>query len=328
MKAVVIKEYGGPEVLEVREVPEPVPEPGELLVRVRAAGLNRGELLQRMGVYPQPGPRFDDEVPGLEFTGEVAAVTEGAEGFAEGDRVMGIVTGRGQAEYVTTHASLAVKVPEELSWTEAAAVPESFITANDGLEQCRCSEGETVLVHAVGSGVGLAAVQVARLHGAHTVLATARSADKLERAAEFDLDGAINTEEEDFAERVAELTGKRGADVIVDLVGAAFLAGNVKAAAPKGRIVTIGLLGGVKAELNLAVAVAKRLELRGTVLRSRSLEEKAHATRSFAERVLPALAAGKVVPVIDSVYPIEEVAEAHQRMEANANFGKIVLEIG
>lgn len=328
MKAVVIKEYGGPEVLEVAESTEPVPEPGQVLVRVRAAGLNRADLLQRSGLYPQPGPQQADEVPGLEFAGEVVALADGVEGLAEGDRVMGILAGRGHAEYVTTQASLTVKVPAELSWTQAAAVPEAFITANDGLEQCRTADGETVLVHAVGSGVGLAAVQVARLYGAHAVFGTARSADKLERASQFDLDAAINTQEEDFAERVAELTAKEGADVILDLVGASFLGQNIRAAAVKGRIVTIGLVGGLKAELNLGPVVAKRLELRGTVLRSRSLEEKTAATRSFATRVLPALESGQVVPVVDSVYPMAEVSEAHERMEANANFGKIILDMG
>ncbi len=328
MKAVVIREYGGPEVLELREVAEPVPGPGQLLVRVRAAGINRADILQRQGLYPQPGPKQDDEVPGLEFAGEVAAVAAGVDGFVEGERVMGILAGRGQAEYLTTEASATVKVPPGLSWTEAAAVPEAFITANDGLEQCRTAEGDTVLVHAVGSGVGLAAVQVARLWGAHTVIGTARSADKLERAGQFELDAVINSQEDDFAERVAEITGKEGTDVIIDLVGAAFLAGNLKAAAHKGRIVTIGLVGGLKAEINLGLAVAKRLELRGTVLRSRSVEEKAAATRSFAERVLPALESGEVVPVVDSIYGAAEVGEAHERMEANANFGKIVLDMG
>jgi putative PIG3 family NAD(P)H quinone oxidoreductase len=328
VKAVVIKEYGGPEVLKVAESPMPEAGPGEILVKVRAAGLNRADLLQRSGLYPQPGPKHDDEIPGLEFAGEVAALGQGTEGFVAGDRVMGILAGRGHAEYLTTHASLAVKVPTNLSWTQAAAVPEAFITANDGLEQCRTAEGETVLVHAVGSGVGLAAVQVARLYGAHTVIGTARSADKLERADQFKLDATINSQQEDFAERVAELTAQKGADVILDLVGATFLEQNIKAAALKGRIVTIGLVGGLRAELNLGLLLAKRLELRGTVLRSRSLAEKAAATRSFSHRVLAALASGQVVPVIDSVYPMGEVSEAHKRMEANANFGKIVLEMG
>jgi putative PIG3 family NAD(P)H quinone oxidoreductase len=314
MKAIVIPKFGGADVLELREVPEPACGPEDLLVAVRATALNRADLLQRLGLYPQPGPKPEHDIPGLEFAGEVACVGARVDGFAIGDRVMGILSGASYAEKVVTHHRLAVHIPKGLSWQEAAAIPEAFITAHDALSQCGLGCGESVLVHAVGSGVGAAAVQVAGVMGATPILGTAGSADKLAAAKKLGLDVGIDYKGEDFVDATKRATGGRGADVIVDFIAAAYLERNVRALATCGRMVVIGLLGGLRAE-------------RGTVLRARALEEKAAATRVFEKAVLPHIASGRIRPVVDSVYPLARAADAHRYMESNANFGKIVLEV-
>jgi len=325
MKAVVITRPGGPEVLEYREVPDPVAGPEDLLVRVRATALNRADLLQRMGGYPQPGPKPPFEIPGLEYAGEVIAVGERVEGFAVGDRVMGLLAGGGYAELVATHYRLAVKVPDVLSWEEAGATPEVFITAHDALLQCGLAAGERVLVHAAGSGVGVAATQVAKVMGASLVAGTAGSAEKLARAAELGLDLGINYREQDFAEEVLRATDGKGVDVILDVIGAEYWERNLRALAVKGRMVVVGLMGGTGASTNLGVLLQKRLQVRGTTLRARPMEEKAAATRAFEKSVLPHIASGRVKVVIDRVYALRDAAEAHAYMATNANFGKIVL---
>lgn len=327
MKAVVIEQYGGPEVLRLREVPDPAVGPEDLLVRVRATALNRADLLQRRGLYPPPGRKPDFEIPGLEFAGEIEARGAEVHGFAEGDRVMGLLAGGGYAEKIVVHQRLASPIPEGLSFEEAAAIPEAFITAHDALAQCQTGCGETVLVHAVGSGVGTAAVQVAKAMGASLVLGTAGSADKLARARDLGLDVGIDYKTQDFAARVAEATGGRGVDVAIDFVGAAYLEKNVAALAEKGRMVVVGLMGGFSAELPLGPLLQKRLTIRGTLLRSRPLEEKAFATRAFEKAVLSHLAAGRIRAVVDRVFPLAEAGEAHRWMESNANFGKIVLAV-
>jgi putative PIG3 family NAD(P)H quinone oxidoreductase len=325
MKAVVITRPGGPEVLEYREVPDPVAGPEDLLVRVRATALNRADLLQRMGGYPQPGPKPAFEIPGLEYAGEVIAVGERVEGFAVGDRVMGLLAGGGYAELVATHYRLAVKVPDVLSWEEAGATPEVFITAHDALLQCGLAAGERVLIHAAGSGVGVAATQIARVMGASLVAGTAGSAEKLARAAELGLDLGINYREQDFAEEVLRATDGKGVDVILDVIGAEYWERNLRALAVKGRMVVVGLMGGTGASTNLGVLLQKRLQVRGTTLRARPMEEKATATRAFEKSVLPHIASGRVKVVIDRVYALRDAAEAHAYMATNANFGKIVL---
>ena len=325
MKAVVITRPGGPEVLEYREVPDPVAGPEDLLVRVRATALNRADLLQRMGGYPQPGPKPAFEIPGLEYAGEVIAVGERVEGFAVGDRVMGLLAGGGYAELVATHYRLAVKVPDVLSWEEAGATPEVFITAHDALLQCGLAAGERVLIHAAGSGVGVAATQIAKVMGASLVAGTAGSAEKLARAAELGLDLGINYREQDFAEEVLRATDGKGVDVILDVIGAEYWERNLRALAVKGRMVVVGLMGGTGANTNLGVLLQKRLQVRGTTLRARPVEEKATATRAFEKSVLPHIASGRVKVVIDRVYALRDAAEAHAYMATNANFGKIVL---
>jgi len=327
MKAIVIREFGGPEVLELRDIPEPECGPEDLLVAVRAAALNRADLLQRMGLYPPPEPKPAFDVPGLEYAGEVLRAGARVVGFKPGDRVMGILGSGGYAERIVTHHRLAVRVPDALSWREAAAVPEAFITAHDALLQCGLQAGEAVLVHAVGSGVGVAAVQVAAVMGATPILGTAGAADKLARAREHGLEIGIDYRSDDFVAATKSATGGRGADVIVDFIAAAYLDRNLQALATSGRMIVIGLLGGLAAELNLAMLLSKRATIRGTLLRSRSLEEKAAATRAFERSVVPHLASGRIRAVVDSVYTLDKVADAHRYMASNANFGKIVLEL-
>jgi NADPH:quinone reductase len=327
MKAIVIPKFGGAEVLELREVPEPECGPEDLLVAVRATALNRADLLQRLGRYPQPGPKLAHDIPGLEFAGEVVRTGSRVEGFAVGDRVMGILSGASYAEKIVTHHRLAVRIPASLSWQEAAAIPEAFITAHDALAQCGLTCGESVLVHAVGSGVGAAAVQVAGILGATPIIGTAGSADKIAAARKLGLDVGIDYKNENFVDATKRATDGRGVDVIVDFIAAAYLERNVCALATCGRMIVIGLLGGLRAELDLGMLLAKRASIRGTVLRARSLEEKAAATRAFEKAVLPHIASGRIRPAVDSVYPLARAGDAHRYMESNANFGKIVLEV-
>ncbi len=327
MKAIVITHPGGPDVLELHDIPEPLAGPDDLLVRVRATALNRADMLQRTGTYPQPGRKPAFEVPGLEFAGEVLSAGERVDGFAVGDRVMGLLPGQGYAELVTVPARLAMKVPENLSWAEAGATPEVYITAHDALRQCALESGESVLIHAAGSGVGVAAIQIARVLGATPVMGTAGSAGKLARAAELGMEAGINYREQDFAEEVLRITGGRGADVVLDVIGASYWERNLKSLALKGRMVLVGSMGGGAAPANLGMLLAKRLQVRGTTLRSRTLEEKALATRAFEKSIVPHLASGRVRVVVDRVFPLAEAAAAHAYMESNANFGKIVLEV-
>ena len=327
MKAIVIREYGDPEVLELREVPDPPFGPEDLLVRVRATALNRADLLERRGLYPPPPPHSDIEIPGLEFAGEVIAAGERVADYAEGDRVMGITAAGGYAEKITTNHRLVARVPDALDWREAAALPEAFVTAADALDQCGLAAGDSLLVHAVGSGVGSAVVQVARAWGARPIVGTARTAGKLERANALGLDVGVDVSEKDFVEAVAEATGGRGADVVVDFVGAAYLDANLQALAIGGRLIVVGMLGGISAELNLATMLAKRARVIGTTLRARPLEDKARAVRVFERRVLPFVAGGAVRPIVDKVFALADAAAAHRYMESNANFGKIVLEL-
>jgi NADPH2:quinone reductase len=324
MRAIRIVEAGGPEVLQMGEIPRPEPGPAEVLVRVCAAGVNRAEILQRRGLYPAP-PGWPDDVPGLEFAGEVEAVGDRVSAWKPGDRAMGLVGGGGYAEFVVVHEREAVPVPESLSWEEAAAVPEVFVTAHDALfTRGRLRMGEAVLIHAVGSGVGTAAVQLARVVGAN-VLGTSRTGWKLERAQELGLEVPIPAGGHEFADDVLDATGGTGADVILDLVGAGYLPRNLKCVALLGRIVVVGLTGGAFAEIDLGILLRKRVTIVGTSLRSRPLEEKIAAVQAFAREALPLLRDGRIRPVLDETFPMADAAGAHRRMEADANFGKIVL---
>jgi NADPH:quinone reductase len=325
MKAVYITEFGGTENLEIRELADPPkPRGSEVLIRVRAAGLNRADLMQLRGSYPPPAG-YSPNIPGLEFAGEVIETGETAK-FRLGDRVFGITAGEAQAELLLSDERVLAKIPENLSFNEAAAIPEVFITAHDAVfTQARLIRGETLLVHAVASGVGLAALQMAKAKGA-TVIGTSRTADKLQRCKQFGLDHAIATTEPKFAGEVMGSTGGRGADVILDLVGGPYFPENLAAAATKGRIMLVGLTGGRNSEFSLGVALFKRLRIIGTVLRGRTIEEKSEATRAFDKEVVPLLADGRAKPNLDRVFPADEVREAYEYLGSNKSFGKVVLE--
>ena len=325
MRAAVVTEPGGPEVFEIRELEDPRPGPEEALVAVRATALNRADLMQRRGGYPAPPGTLDD-VPGLEMAGEVAAVGERVTQWRAGDRVMALLGGGGYGSRVAAHERMLMAIPPDLEFEQAASIPEVFLTAFDAMVlQCELQPGESVLIHAVGSGVGTAAVQMASVAGCRS-FGTASSEEKLRRAAELGLDVGINYGEQDFEEVVAEQTDGRGVDVILDVVGAPYWDRNLASLAVKGRMVIVGTMGGARVEqMNIGALMGKRLRVHGTVLRSRPLEEKAQLTQQFVQRLLPLFASGRLAPVVDRVFPLEEVAEAHRYMESNANFGKIVL---
>ncbi len=328
MRAVIITRPGGPEVLELRTVPAPAPGVQEVLVRVYATALNRADLLQRQGKYPAP-PGSPQDIPGMEIAGEVVALGRDAGRWPVGARVFGIVGGGAYAELVATHEDTLARIPDALSWTDAAAIPEAFITAHDALvTQGAMRSGDTVLIHAVASGVGLAGVQLARAWGA-TAFGTTRSEDKLSRALALGLaDGIVLTAGLDaLEEAVTRWTKGHGMDVTLELVGGPYLVASLKAAAHKGRIIVVGTMGGAAADIPLGVLMRKRLMMRGTMLRSRSTAEKIDATARFAREVVPLFAVSKLHPIIDCVLPLERVAEAHRLMESNRTFGKIVMEL-
>ena len=324
MIAIVIAEPGGPEVLRLEERPDPPLRPGHLLVRVAATSVNRADLLQRQGHYPAP-PGFPADIPGLEYAGTVAAVGEGGRDWSVGDRVMGLVGGGGYAELVVVPADQAIAVPAGLTLDDAAAVPEVFITAHDALSaRLGVEAGETLLIHAVGSGVGTAALQIARAWGC-TVIGTSRSAWKLERARELGLDVGIDASTGDWSREVQDATDGRGVHAVLDLVGGAYLRGNLRSLAPLGRQVVVGLTAGRTAEIDLGAVLSKRLTFVGTALRTRTPAEKADAAASFEREVAPLLESGTVRPVIHDRIPMPEAARAHELVESNRTFGTVVL---
>lgn len=325
MKAVVIARAGGPEVLEIRKREAPEPGPGQIRVRVHTSALNRADLLQRRGGYAAP-PGAPEDISGLEYAGEVDALGPGAGLWAAGSRVMGIVGGGGHAEYVCVHEREAMRVPHNLSWEEAGAVPEAFMTAYDAMfRQLDVQMGDRLLIHAVGSGVGTAAVQLARAASVKT-LGTSRTEAKLRRALEIGLDVAIDSSAEgSWRNRVESATEGEGVSAILDLVGGAFLEDNLRVLAPRGRAIVVGTVAGSSARLDLGLLLRKRLTLLGTVLRSRPVEEKIALARDFSDSVLPLFASGRVRAIVDRTYSFEEIRTAHAQMEANDSFGKIVL---
>ncbi|MDH5196936.1 MAG: NAD(P)H-quinone oxidoreductase [Gemmatimonadota bacterium] len=325
MRAVVITHPGGPEVLAVREVPVPEPHAGEIRVRVRAFGINRADLLQRRGRYPAPDG-VPPDIPGLEFAGLVDARGSGDTVFDIGARVMGIAGGGTYADYVVIPASHTVAIPDNMTDADAAAIPEVFVTAHDALRRADLRSGEWLLIHAVGSGVGLAALQLATAIGAR-VIGTSRTADKLERARALGLDVAIHASTDDLGSIVRAATDGVGANVVLDLVGGAQLPRTLDVMAEQGRLILVGLTAGISAEVDLALVLQRRLRIEGTVLRSRSTQEKARAVAAFAADVLPLLADGTIRPVVHAVLPFVEVAEAHRLMEFNLTFGKVVVEV-
>ncbi|HXQ72887.1 MAG TPA: NAD(P)H-quinone oxidoreductase [Pyrinomonadaceae bacterium] len=328
MKAVVITRFGGPEVLEIQDVPKPQPGPEQVLIRVHGTALNRADLLQRLGRYAAP-PGVPQNIPGLEFAGEVAELGTNAQRWHEGDRVMGIVAGGAHAEFVTTHQNALAAVPPNVEWSGAGGVPEVFITAHDALRQASFKAGENVLIHAVGSGVGLAATQLVKALGGRA-FGTSRTPDKIERAKVFSLESGFVVPEPDALSGLSafakQVTGG-GFDVVLDLNGGPYFAASLEAVAMKGRIILIGGVAGGKAEVDLYNILGKRLHVIGTVLRARSLEEKIAVTAAFAREVGPLFAEGTIAPVIDSIFPLDRIQDAHRRLESNETFGKVVLTI-
>ena len=329
MRAVVITSHGGVDGIGVMEVESPpAPVADRVRVRVHAAGLNRADILQRRGSYPAP-LGYPQNIPGLEFAGEVDAIGDAVRAWKIGDRVFGITAGGAQAELVVVPESNLARVPAQLSWDDAGAMPEVFITAHDALfTRAGLQMGERVLVHAVASGVGTAAVQLAHATGA-TVYGTSRSVDKLNRMRELKLgmdeSVAVGDAPAKFVEAVQKWTNGAGVDVILDLVGGSYFPPSLEALSIRGRIISVGTTAGAKSEIDLGLLKQKRAAIIGTMLRTRSIEEKAEAIRRFAAAVLPLVSRGRIRPVIDRVYPVNQVRDAHERLESNPSFGKIVL---
>ncbi len=324
MKAVLVGDDAD-RTLALGEAPTPEVGAEHVLVKVRATAVNRADLLQRRGLYPPPPGESD--VLGLEAAGTVAEIGRDVSGWRVGDRVMALLGGGGYAEFVAVHQEMLLAIPPHLGFEEAAAIPEAFYTAFVNLVlEAGLAKGEHVLIHAGGSGVGTAAIQLARELKTR-VFITAGSDDKIRRCVELGAEAGIDYKTEDFAARIAELTGGAGIDVALDAVGASYLAQHLRILRIRGRLVLIGLMGGTHAEIDLAAVVRKRLRIIGSVLRSRSLEEKIAITGAFKGQVMPLLVAQAVKPIVDSVYPVADVARAHEHVAANRNFGKVVLAV-
>jgi putative PIG3 family NAD(P)H quinone oxidoreductase len=325
MKAILIDAPGDESVLRLGDAPAPALEPGGLRLRVAASAVNRADLLQRQGLYPPPPGA--SEILGLECAGEVIEVAEGVEGWKPGDRAMALLAGGGYAEEVAVHAGSALPVPDSLSLEEAAAVPEVFLTVFLNVFQLAAlPEGGSVLVHGGGSGIGTAALQLVKAAGG-TIVVTAGSEAKCARCRELGADAAVNYREDDFVEAARQATAGRGVDVLLDSIGAPYLERNLRSLAVGGRLVLIGLMGGAKAEIGLGQLLMRRLQLIGSTLRARPVEEKAAIVSAFQARFAAALEKGEIRPVVDRVLPLERVAEAHRVMKASEHFGKIVLRV-
>ncbi len=325
MKAVVVVRPGGPEQLELHEVPDPQPGPGEVVIAIEATALNRADIGQREGNYPPPpgAPPY----PGLECAGVIARVGEGVTRWRPGQRVMALLGGGGYAEQVVVPQETVMEVPDSLSLREAAAIPEAWLTAySNMIEIGRLAAGERVLIHAGASGVGTAAIQLAKRRGAF-VFSTA-SAGKVAQVERLGADVVIDYGRYNFAERIAELTGGAGVDLIVDFIGAAYWHDNLRALAPWGRLVLVGLLGGAKTDVNLGLFLAKKLTVSGSTLRDRTVEQKGRLVEAFTREVLPGFADGTFAPVIDPrSFTLEQIADAHRYMESNQNVGKVIVTV-
>ena len=325
MRAVVLRQHGGPEVLTVSESAEPVAGPEEVLVRVHATALNRADLLQRMGLYPNPFPD-GDEIPGLEFAGTVESCGPRVTAWKPGDTVMGIVSGGAYAEKLAVHERQAMATPPGMSLTDAAAIPEVFITAWDALVvQGGLTSGRWAMVHAGASGVGTAAIQICRAIGARVIVTC--SAGKVEACRDLGADLVVDYGSQDFVEESARATGGAGVDVILDVIGGEYVARNIVSLAVKGRIIQVGVMDSKPQVLNVGALLGKRASITGTVLRARPTEEKIAISRRFAAEMLPLFGTGQMRPVVDSVYAIDDIREAHERMATNANVGKIVVTL-
>jgi len=326
MTAIAISEPGGPMVLKPEKRPLPEPKPGEILIKVRAAGVNRPDVLQRQGAYPPPPGASD--LPGLEAAGEVAALGEGVKRWKLGDAVTALTPGGGYAEFCLVNETNALPIPHGLTFTEAAAVPETFFTVwHNVFERGGLKPKETFLVHGGSSGIGTAAIQLASAFGAY-VIATAGSSEKCDACLKLGADRAINYREEDFVRVVKDSTDGKGADVILDMVGGDYIGRNYDAAAVDGRIVQIAFLQGAKATADFSKLMMKRLTHTGSTLRPRTVEFKAGIAAELEKRVWPLLAERKITPVMDMIFPLKEAWRAHERMEEGEHIGKIVLDVG
>ncbi len=325
MTAIAISKPGGPEVLVPEQRPVPKPGPNEVLVKVAAAGVNRPDVLQRLGLYPVPPGASD--LPGLEISGEVVALGEGVTKRKIGDKVMSLVAGGGYAEYCITHETHAMSVPKGLSMTDAGAIAETLMTVwHNVFERGGLKPGETLLIHGGSSGIGTMAIQMAKAHGAK-VFVTVGGQDKVDACLKLGADAAINYKTEDFVARTKDLTGGKGVDVILDMVGGDYIDRNYEAAAIEGRIVQIAFLGGSKATPNFAKLMMKRLHHTGSTLRPRSVADKAAMVAAIEAKVMPWLNDGRVKPLMDSTFPLKDASKAHARMESSQHIGKIVLVV-
>lgn len=326
MKAVLLDGFGGPEVLKIADTQIPTPSAGQVLIKVVATSVNRPDIVQREGHYPPP--KGDSEIPGLEVAGIIEETGEGVTSYKSGDRVMSLVGGGGYAQYAVAWADHLIPIPESMSFESAACVCETYITAFLNIFMIGgFKDGQAVLVHGGGGGVNTAAIQLCRKLAPNCQVMVTASAGKIERVKELGADLVINYQEEDFAEAVRAFTGKKGADVILDHIGANYLALNMKALAVGGTLVIIGVMSGAKAELNLALMMVKRQRIIGSVLRSRPVQEKQEIVAQFTSTVMPGFTDGSIAPVIYRTYPLDDVAEAHRTMEHSKHFGKIVLRL-
>ncbi len=326
MRAVVLTSYGDPDVLTLTEVPAPEPGPEEVLVDVVATALNRADLLQRRGHYPEPGPKREHEVPGMELSGRVAGLGSRVSGWQVGDEVMAIVSGGSYAEQITVPERQLLRVPANVALADAAALPEVGITAHDALVvQGGLTAGRWALVHAGASGVGTMAVQIAAAFGARVVATT--SAAKVEAVRALGADVVVDYGADDFVDACREATAGAGVDVVLDVVGGDYLNRNLRCIRVGGTIVQVGVMGGGRTEVDLGLMLPKRAHLVGTVLRGRPTDQKIAATQRFGAEVLPLVADGRVVPVIDRRFALAGIADAHRYLETNASIGKVVIDV-
>lgn len=326
MRAVVITEFGEPEVLKVEQVEAPQAQRGEVRIRVKATSVNRADVVQRQGNYPAP-PDCPQNIPGLEFAGEIDSVGDGVFDWKVGDRVFGLCGGGAYAEYVVVHGRTVARIPDNLSFAEAAAIPEVFLTAFDALvSQMKLVSGDNVLISAVGSGVGTAAVQIVKAFGARSI-GTSRSEGKLSDAKDLGLDDGILVKDAQFAKEVLQLTGGKGVDLVLELTGGAYVEEDLACLASQGRLIVVGLVAGAKANVNLGKILSNRLEIKGTTMRRRPLEEKIQVNNVFVSQVLPLFKNGRLKPIVAKVFPLEEAASAHRFMQEDKNFGKVVLTL-
>ncbi len=324
MKAVLLKDFGDADQLYIGDIPQPVAGPGEVLIKVAATSVNRPDIVQRQGNYPPP--KGDSEVLGLEVAGVVESVGENVIGFSTGDRVFALVGGGGYAEYVVAHAGHVMKIPDNLGFEQAACICETYITAYlNTLVLGAPVSGDTVLLHGGGGGVNTAALQLCNtlLPDAKTIVTA--STHKIERVSELGAHHVIDYKTKSFADEVKSITEGKGVDVILDHIGAAYFADNMKSLAVGGRLVVIGIMGGIKAELNIALMMVKRQQIIGSVLRSRPVAEKTDIIADFDATVMPLFSAGLIEPLISDQYSIDDAAHAHRAMENGEHFGKIVL---